>query len=153
MGSELGSGARGWTRHLFANAYLARLNNPEPTFRLFGPEDAQRALQQSEHAVDALRVRTQHPDTLVARWGVEADIGKVEIEGNEYSTLGQAGIKYLGICPAPETFFEHCLHIVAGTAKQYFSIARKILVQLEPNGHPLGYAGMGTIRSRTSSAA
>ncbi len=107
----------------------------------------------NEHAVDALRARTQHPDTLVAVWGVEADIGKVEIESNEYSTLSQARIKNLGICTARETFVKHGLHIVAGIAKQTLSIPRKVLIQLEPNGHPLGYAGMGTIRSRASSAA
>ncbi len=93
--------------------------------------------------------------TQIPLWpfGVEADIGKVEIESNEYSILSQAGIKNLGICAATETFCKYRLHIVTGIAKQYLSVARKVLIQLEPDGHSLRYAGIGTIRSRAKSAA
>lgn len=76
-------------------------------------------------------------------WWVEADIGKIEIESNEDSSLGQADIENCGICTSPEPFFKHRLHIVAGVAKQYLGVARQVLVQLESNGHPPGLCGDG----------
>jgi hypothetical protein len=64
-----------------------------------------------------------------------------------------ADIEKLRIRAAPETFLKHRLHVVSSITKQRHSVSRKILVQLEPNGHPPGYAGIGTIRSRARSAA
>jgi len=54
---------------------------------------------------------------------------------------------------AAETFLKRRLCVVSGIAKQCHRASRKILVQFEPNGHPLGYMGIGTIRSRARSAA
>jgi len=67
--------------------------------------------------------------------------------------LGQTGIENLGICTAAKAFFMHSSHIVTGIAEQYFSVATKVLIQLEPSGHPPNYADKGTMRSRASSAA
>lgn len=66
---------------------------------------------------------------------VEADIGEVEIEGDEHSTLRPARVENLGIRVAPKTFVKNRLYIVPCVPEQGLSVPRKVLVQLEPDSH------------------
>ena len=76
---------------------------------------------------------TQHPNPAVARWWIKADIGEIEIESNESSTLIPAHIEDFGIRVTTKTFLKNRLRVVAAFPEQYLSVSRKVLVQFEPD--------------------
>ena len=80
---------------------------------------------------------------MVPRWGINTDIGKVEIERDEDPFLCLRGTKYSWIRVPAQLLGQHGIDIVTGPLKQGPSITRKILVELESSRHPACLSGYG----------
>lgn len=84
---------------------------------------------------------------------VGAHVGKVEVERDENPLFSNARRQQLRV-PSPRQSFTLCSSDVAAQLAQRGSDAqRDVLVELEPQVQRSVYAGIGTIRSRASSAA
>ena len=125
-----------WATRLSANPDSFWLDDPQTTLRGLSPENQQGRPEQDEDVVDALRLRAKNPDPRVAGRWIGANIGKVEIEGDEDSFFSLGGVEYSCIGVTPKLLIEHGVDVVTTVSKQRFGVARKILVKLEPGGHP-----------------
>ena len=86
---------------------------------------------------------TQYPDTMMTRWRVNADVGKIDIERDKNPRLGLRRVKHPWIRIASQLLGEYRVYVVTRLPKQDFSITRKILVEFEPGRHPARLRGDG----------
>ena len=117
-------GGLGTNPQLLTNTNPFGFDNPQPTPRGLGLKHEQCSPQQSERVIDALRVRAQHPDTLVACRRVDTDVGEIQIESNEDPILRLRGIKDSRIGVTSQLLVENRVHILTSLAKQGFRITR-----------------------------
>ncbi len=92
---------------------------------------------------DTLRVWAQHPDAMVTRWMVRADIGEIEVERDENPFLCLRCVKHLWIKGTSQLLGKNGMHVVTRLLKQDLSITRKILVKFESDRYPVCLGGGG----------
>ncbi len=72
---------------LFMNPNPFRFDDPQPPEGKFSFKNSQRGSQQRQCVFDTLRMWTQYPDSMMMCGGIDADVGKIEIERDENSLL------------------------------------------------------------------
>lgn len=77
-------------------------------------------------------------------------MGKVEIQRDEHTVLGDHGRENVFVACSCQALFANGNRVVTGPAKKLDPVAANILVELEL--HPLVPIGTGMMRSRAASA-
>ena len=75
---------------LLSDANLRFVGDPKPSGERFSTEQRNNAFQDRERRLPALVPESQHDDALVLRWWICANVGEIQIQGNECTTFTSA---------------------------------------------------------------
>lgn len=108
----------------FANSNSFGFDDPQTISRRLRIEYEQRGFQQCDGVLDALRLRPQHPNARMIGRRLDADVGEIEVEGDEDSILRLGGGKHSRIGGASQLFVQNGMDVVTSASKQGFGVTR-----------------------------
>ena len=75
---------------LLSDANLRFVGDPMPSRERFGTEQRNNSFQDRERRLPALVPESQHDDARVLRWRICANVGEIQIQGNECTSFTSA---------------------------------------------------------------
>ena len=75
---------------MLSDANLRFVGDPKPSRERFSTEQRNNAFQDRERRLSALVPESQHDDALELRWWICANVGEIQIQGNECTAFTSA---------------------------------------------------------------
>jgi hypothetical protein len=88
--------------------------------------------KKSKHLLNALRHRSDNPDSTVLLGRVLPDVREIKVKSDKYPLLRLASVEDSAIGLATETLLQHGFDVVAAIGKRCCCVSRQVLVELEP---------------------